>query len=594
MNLIKAKIEIPLSVIFRSVAGIVIFLLLMLSMMMGVLSQQAFAASIETSVDRNPINIDESFKIFFTASDTPDEDPDFAPLEHDFSIINQGQSSSSSWVNGAYSKSIRWTVEVTANKPGNLVIPAIKFGSDNSSPLPIVVTEGVASSSNGVANKNEDIFLEVKASPEQPYVQSQVLYTIRLYRRVDVAQAELSEPELADAVIEKLGEDTNFNTVVDGVSYLVTERKYAVFPQKSGVVKIKPLSLTAAVVVDRQPDYRDFFGSRMTKTKRVLSKEVELNVKPTPTSFKGKNWLAAEKIELEQEWSGDIQQMKIGEPLTRTLTLRGEGTTVGQLPELSVLKTDAKLKAYPDQPVLNEQKLTNGISASRQEKIAIIPAASGKHILPEIEIPWFNTKTQTIEIARIPETTIMVAEGSESQLDTTHTPKALVKPITPISKSGTDNTQIPFSTKSWQDNLWLWTSLFLALGWLATLAYFLKKQPQKRGSDENEAQRLITETSLKESIKNLRQACAQNDAQAAKNALLEWGKQKFNVNNIGAIATYCDARLRDEMLNLNKALYSKENGEWTGKKLMQAFTENKAREKIASNDEAILEPLHRL
>ena len=87
------------------------------------------------------------------------------------------------------------------------------------------------------------MFLDVKATPEQPYVQSQVLYTLRLYRRVDIAQAELSEPELTDAVVEKLGEDSNYNTVVNGVSYLVTERKYAIFPQKSGVMKNQAFNL---------------------------------------------------------------------------------------------------------------------------------------------------------------------------------------------------------------------------------------------------------------------------------------------------------------------------------------------------------------
>ena len=111
-----------------------------------------------------------------------------------------------------------------------------------------------------------------------------------------------------------------------------------------------------------------FFGSRMTKTKRILSKEVVLEVKPKPAGFTGKDWLAAEKLELTQEWSGNTQQMKVGEPVTRTLTLQGVGTTVGQLPELSATKPDANLKAYPDQPVLNEHKLPEGISASRQEK----------------------------------------------------------------------------------------------------------------------------------------------------------------------------------------------------------------------------------
>lgn len=565
--------------------------MLILVLALAITSTQAFAIDIVTSVDRNPVSIDESFKIFFTANDTPDSDPDFAPLEQDFAILNQGQSSSSSWVNGNYTKSIRWTVEVTANKPGNLVIPAIQFGSDASNPLPIVVTQGTAT--GDAVNTNEEIFLEVKATPEQPYVQSQVVYTVRLYRRVDVAQAELSEPELADAVIEKLGEDSNYNTVVNGVSYLVTERKYAIFPQKSGVMNIKPLSLTAAVIVDRQPDFRDFFGSRMTKTKRVLSKEITLNVKPAPASFIGKNWLAAEKLELTQEWSGDSQQMKVGEPLTRTLTLQGVGTTVGQLPELSAIKTDANFKAYPDQPVLNEQKLADGITASRQEKIALIPSKAGKHVLPVIEVPWFNTKTQTMEIARIPETTINVVGISENQPDATTLPKPLIPPAQPSTKPETTN-PILVNTNTGQQNIWLWASLFLALGWLATLIYFLKRRPRKLSTDADESQRHLYEASLKESIKNLKEACADNDTLAAKNALLAWGKQKFSANNLGAIANCCDARLRDEITHLNQILYGKDNNQWTGKKLMQAFTENKAMEKIASNDDPVLEPLNRL
>lgn len=566
--------------------------MLILMLALAITSTQAFATEIVTSVDRNPVSTDESFKIFFTANDTPDNDPDFTPLAQYFSIVNQGQSSNSSWVNGTYSKSIRWTVEVTANKAGKLVIPAILFGNDTSEPLMIQVNQ--TASNNDTTQSNEEIFLEVKATPEQPYVQSQVLYTIRLYRRVDVAQAELSEPELADAVIEKLGEDSSFNTVVNGVSYLVTERKYAIFPQKSGVMNIKPLSLMAAVIVNSQPDLRDFFGSRMTKNKRVLSKEVILNVKPVPASFTGKDWLAAEKIELSQEWSGDIQQMKVGEPLTRTLTLRGIGTTVGQLPELNSIKTDANFKAYPDQPVLNEQKLLNGITSSRQEKIAIIPSTVGKHILPAIEIPWFNTKSQTVEIARLPETNINVIGSSNNQQ--TETYQASKPTAAAIAQTSTlnKNTPISISNITDQQNIWRWTSLFLALGWLLTLVYFLRKRPKKIATDADDSQRLIVEINVKESIKNLKEACGNNDALVAKNALLAWGKQKFNANNLVAIAGCCDARLRDEILDLNQTLYGKRNSEWTGKKLLQAFTENKVREKIASNDAPVLEPLHRL
>jgi hypothetical protein len=198
-----------------------------------------------------------------------------------------------------------------------------------------------------------------------------------------------------------------------------------------------------------------------------------------------------------------------------------------------------------------------------------------------------------MEIARIPETTINVVGISENQPDANALPKPLIPPAQPSIKPESTN---PFlvNTNTGQQNIWLWVSLFLALGWLATLIYFLKRRPRKLSADTDESQRYLHEASLKESIKNLKEACAGNDTLAAKNALLAWGKQKFSANNLGAIANCCDARLRDEITQLNQILYGKDKNQWTGKKLMQAFTENKAMEKIASNDDPVLEPLNRL
>jgi len=92
----------------------------------------------------------------------------------------------------------------------------------------------------------------------------------------------------------------------------------------------------------------------------------------------------------------------------------------------------------------------------------------------------------------------------------------------------------------------------------------------------------------------LKKACAENNAHAAKDALLDWGKQQFNAANLGTIANHCEARLRDEILLLNQVLYGKETGQWQGKKLFQTFTENKARTKLASTTNDGLEPLYRL
>ncbi|WP_027148507.1 BatD family protein [Methylobacter tundripaludum] len=554
------------------------FLLLLLNLVPG----NVFAAQIGVSFDRNPVSLDESFQIIFTANDTPDNDPDFGPLEQDFEILGQSQSSNSSWINGQSSKTIQWTVNVMAKHPGSLVVPAVKFGDDASQPASVLVTQATA---NKAVDTDDDLFLEVEATPQSPYVQSQVLYTVRLYRRVEIAQASLNEPELGDAVIEKLGDDSNYNTQINGVNYLVTERKYSIFPQKSGSLNIKPLMLTAEVVANTRPNFNGFFNSQMTKTKKISSKSVTLDVKPAPATFTGKLWLSAEQLVLKEEWSGDNQQMKVGEPLTRTLTLLAKGTTVGQLPEINIGKIDDRLKTYPDQPVLQEQKKPEGLIAFREEKIAIIPSKAGFYKLPAIEIPWFNSQSQKMEIAKIPETTITALDAAGTQQT----------PVTPVAPAEVQQPQkaeqsMPISIPPQQQNIWLWVSVFLASGWLATLAYFLIKRSAKKPV----AEKTEREIRLEDSVKSLKKACADNNAAAAKDALLAWGRQKYGAASLGAIAELSDARLRDEVLYLNRILYSREPEQWQGKKLFQAFVENKAREKIAATDDDKLEPLYRL
>lgn len=542
--------------------------------------ENALAANIEVIIDRNPVNLDESFQITFSADEAPDGEPDFSPLEEDFDVLSQSSSNNVSLINGKMSRSIRWTLNVMAKHAGNLQVPPISFGKDTSEPATLLVNEHAA---NKALNNEEDIFIEVEAAPENPYIQTQILYTVRIYTRVEIARATIDEPEQADAVIEKLGDDKNFQTQVKGVDYMVTERRYAIFPQKSGMLTIGPLVLTAEVITSSRSSFNGFFSSNVTRTKRASSKAVSLMVKPAPTTFTGKHWLAAEQLELKEEWSGDLHAMKVGEPLTRTLTLQAKGSTVGQLPELHKESSEESVKFYPDQPVLQEQKNADGLSAKRQEKIALIPSRAGSFRLPAIEIPWFNTRTQQTEIARLPETTIDVAASGSA------TTAEIAKPV-PVNPEARQQPLIIESPTSVQKNIWIWVSAVLAIGWFATLIFFLTRRP--RNAPDQDAQQEAKVSS--EYRLNLKKACADNDPWAAKNALLEWGRQKFNANSLGGVAEFSDARLRDEILVLNKALYSQEAEPWQGKKLYQAFTENKAREQWSATKDEALEPLFRL
>jgi hypothetical protein len=555
---------------------------------------EAVAAPIKVDVDRPMVSLNESFQITFSTTEDPDANPDFSPLEKDFEIIDRNHGSNSTWVNGVSSTTIQWTFDVMAKHAGQVTIPALRFGSETSPAVSITVTEGNKQQPDLADNKTE-MFLEVEATPTKSYVQAQVLYTLRFYRRINIAEASLKDPEIADAVVTKLDEDKNYKRELKDVEYIVTERNYAIFPQKSGQITVPALTLTAAVLDSNDPSgFGGFFGARATRTERISSKPVMLTILPAPATFKG-HWLAAEQLELKQQWSGDVLAMKVGEPLTRTLTLTAKGTTVGQLPQLQQATGSDDLKSYPDQPKTEEQKSSQGIVAVREEKIAIIPSKAGTYTLPPLEIPWFNVKTQQIETAKLPAVTV-VATGV-GKVAETNIPAPVDKTVeNVVDKQAVINSPIAINANSSPENHYLWQGLaaFFALGWLVTGILLLRKksglvEPQNENLSPN-----LAETEEKTNIASLKKACASNDAAAAKQALIVWGKDKYNATTLGTLAEFCDARLSSEILNLNQILYGQQAREWDGKKLFQAFSEHRAMEKAKPKLDDKLEPLHRI
>ena len=540
------------------------------------------AAPIEVSVDRDLIKLNESFEITFSSNEDPDANPDFSPLEKDFEILNKNHGSTMSWINGQSTREIHWTFTVIAKKSGQLKIPALRFGSDNSSVMTVNVIKNNTTAPQSY-NINAPIFLEVEATPKKPYLQSQVIYTLRFFRRVNIVEAQLTEPDLPDAVVEKLGNDKNYRTERGGMVYEVSERSYAIFPQKSGKMIIEPLKLTAAVLMDNGSRMGGFFGTQSTKRERIDSEAITLDVRPIPNKFTGDQWLAAKNVKLSQQWSGDYQAMQVGEPLTRTLTLMVQGATLGQLPQLQQPSKDGYLKNYPDQPALKENKTKTGIIAIREEKIAFIPSKAGNYILPKITLDWFNINTEQMETVTLPET-IITAQGVTT-VETTPQPQV-------NQPSVTINTTSKDVSLSSENNTWFWQSLSLlfAIAWFITLFLFFNKKSRPVVIKTNE-----NEINLKTTIKVLKHACKINDAQAAKQALITWGQIQYATSNLGALAKYCETGLHDEILILNQNLYSQHPDEWHGESLFQFFSEHNAHTKIdlKISDDA-LEPLYRI
>lgn len=554
----------------------------------------ALAARIDVTLDHNPVSIDESFTLTFSAQETPDDDPDFHALDQDFEVLAQNQSNQFSLDNGRASRRIEWQVTVMAKRTGALEIPPIPFGKDRSEPFSVTVTQGSARRGN---SGNGEVFLEVEAEPKSPYVQAQVIYTVRVLSRVSFGEARLSTPEAGDALIERLGDGQNPSSIVirDGVQYKMTEIRYALFPQKSGPLKIEPMRLEMQVASGGRSMFNSFFNQQ-TRTQRVNSEPLDLDVRPVPAEFKGKHWLPAEQLELEDSWAKNPPRTASGEPITRTLTVKAKGATVGLLPELNPQAAPASndIKQYPDQPVLNEDKSSSGLSSSRQEKSALIASRPGNYRMPAVEIPWWNTTTNQPEIARLPERALAVLPSAETQAK--ETPPAQAEPVPPPETApappATANLRLDGGSAS---NHWFWVALLFGLGWLATgLAWWLSRHPNVHRTERTTRERL---NSVRRLIAAIERACRANDPLAARKALAEWDAHCWTGTALYGddLEQRCGGTLGREIGLLNRGLYGREPTEWRGQALWQSFREQITRNESAEGERiADLEPLYKL
>ena len=552
----------------------------------------SFAANISVSTDRSPVGLNESFVLTFESDSSVDDEPDFSPLNKDFQVLSRNSNSSMSIVNGKISTTKKWQLTVLARRAGKLIVPAISFGKDKSQPSFINVSK--SRSTANTKQNSEDVFIEVEVTPTNVYVQAQLIYTVRLFLSVPTSNASLSEPGIsgANAVIERLGEDTNYQTSRRGKRYNVVERRYAIYPQVSGELTIEPVMFQGQLSRNAFSLF-DPFGPQ-AKTIVERSESFTLEVKPIPADFPGGHWIPAQLLTLNESWSPNPPQFKVGEPLTRTLTLSAAGQTASQLPELPAWIPD-DFKQYPDQPILNDSPADRGITATRQEKVAIIPNRSGEYVLPEIAIPWWNTTTDKLEIARLPERIISV-EGLSATPEIQQ-PSLPAPELVPddIEKETEDlDPQSGDHVVSKTESFWQWISAALAFAWMLTLLLWWRSR--QRGEDTNTESEGVIKT--KEAIKAIQLACHENDPVQAKTALLRWASLNWRESpamSLGEIMRRVPAELADRLNELNELLYSKNRSDWNGENFWQAFRKNHAVQTGAEQaDSGKLEPLYRI
>lgn len=425
----------------------------------------------------------------------------------------------------------------------------------------------------------EDLLIEVDIDKSSPYVQEQVIFTVRLSRAINIENATLSAPVVSggDAVIERIGNDRRFQATRDDRRYVVTERRFVLFPQTSGALTLEPVQLQASIPVAYSGGSTTGFWSRpLTRPVRIQSGAHELEVKSPPDGAP-RPWLPAGKLTLEEQWP-DRETFEVGAPITRRITVIAEELLASQLPSLEAPLPDG-VKSYPEKPRRETSADDHGATAHLEQTVTLIPSRAGTFTVPAFELRWWNTRTDGLETLSLPAHTfdVTAAPGTDPA-EASNTPAATSGPST--------------AGETLQPGLAWWVSLGLAIAWLATLVLWRRDRRAAPGT-ATERESGAAE-SRRRAVKHLRAACRGGDPETTRDALLAWARACWPDNpprSLGALARIVDQDMAREIALLQQALYAPGGAAWQGEDLYRAVTAYTSAPSAGDRGEA-LRPLY--
>ena len=580
---------------------------------------EVWAQTLLAKTSRTDLPEGEAFLLTLDYDGNDSAAPELNVLDKDFTVYSVTNSYQTNIINGQVSQRRQWQIGLMPKAVAGttITIPSIKLGNTQSNPIQIRILD--AQSLANPNNSNNPNYQEPRKGPRfavrgevdnpTPYVQQQVNYILTL---LDAGGLQGGAPEVVDEgkndwLIRSLGEPEVSSKIVNGRSLREIKFHYAMFPQKSGLLKTPVFRFNGYYLTQngRGADpFDDFFGGSFfdsgigfggmfaTRNPVVLNtKPIDIEVKPVPAENKGSWWLPAENVRLYAEWNPKQPTFKVGEAVSRTIYLKAVGVLESQLPDVDFVEANG-LRQYPEKPeaqngiehgqVVGVKKITN----------VYIPDKSGNITVPEVSVNWFNVKTGKMERAVLPAVNINVEAGNQIEPQKTIPAEPVVNEPEQIAAPQAEKQDpMPMSAENRPtSNPWNIYTLLLAFVMGMLISWFLFRRPAKSVNGE-------TKPNLKEAHKEVIRAAKENNFRALRDALLIWAQQKFKnqrINNLNDVIKAVNSKDFEKQAEIITAeLYGSGGKDWNADAFIKIFEKADAKRTSATEDDKPLPKLYK-
>ena len=533
----------------------------------------AQAATVTAKLDRSSAVVGETVTLVLETSDTNQSlDADFSVLQKDFDVLNRRSETQMSFVNGTQTASVRLVITLEPKREGELLIPALRFPGAASNPLTLKVVAAPALAPGAA----EPVFIEVTVQPEEGpyYVLSQISLMVRIFYQANLTEAAINPPAPDQATVRLLDE-VPYQSDRNGERYRVLERRYAIFPERSGTLVIPAMQLSGRLI--ERPSDRLWQPTVRGRRVQVESEPLILDISPRPASFTGDFWLPARRITLSQQIS-DNEKTRVGEPVTRTVIVDAVGLEENMLEE-PVWPEIPETRIYPDQPQGISRDDGEWVLGHKEFRYAIVPEQPGELVLPEIRLEWWDTVTHKQRTAVLPEHRVNVLPSELS-------PSVSIPPSTAGNMADVSlGVSAESAALAANATLWKFSTAAFAVLWILTLVFYFRRGGFNAAPADSNGSGSLGEREL---LTNFHQACQKGEATSARKLLAQWVRNYAPQNQRGSMRDFgaaCgDTALQVAIAELDTSGFAGDGaGVWSGDVLWTAFRDWQSRAKKPKN-----------
>ena len=458
---------------------------------------EASEVRVDIQVDKKKITLDDRIQLTISIEGSNNIGEPKMPYIDGLDIVSAGKSSKIQVINGQFTSSIDLNYILIPQKKGRFTIPSIpikvKRKLYKTDPISIEIADSLYSEEDEQKVKR-DVFVTSDIADTNPYVNQQIIYNFKFFRKnnVKIKNASLEQLDFDGFYSEKLGKEREYNQIIDNQRYIVTEIKYALFPLSSGMDTIPPAKLKCDILYPSTKGRRFGFGidnffddpflgsGYKSKTRILTTKKIDITVKPLPQLAEG-----LPKTDLVGNYRIKAQvnknKIQIGDSATLSVIIEGKGNI--QAIKAPDIPNFEDFKYYEDKPELKVNITDKGIEGEKIFKKAIVPLKEGKYKIPKIDIIFLDAKlgdyrinsTEPIDIVVLPgeaqDQIHMVGGSQENGIQEKKEIVLLHKDILPIKSS------IDILSPKREFNSTIYLILFLTppLMWAFLLGYEKRK-----------------------------------------------------------------------------------------------------------------------